>query len=77
MTRAQEIVIDVTGMTCANCERHVAQALASVAGVIRAEASRAESLAIVTADPALATAEKLRAAVAEAGYEAGEVRFPE
>jgi copper chaperone CopZ len=75
--RLQEIVIDVNGMSSATCERRVSDALAAVPGVAAARASRSEGQAVVTADPMQATAEKLRAAVKEAGYEPGEMRFPE
>ena len=75
--RRQEIVVEVSGMTSADSEREVAQALTAVPGVESATASRHEGHALVTADAALATPEKLRAAVEVAGYEAGEVRFPE
>jgi len=77
MSRAQEIVIEVEGMTCENCERHVVEALRAVPGVSNARASRSEGHALVTADTAVATPEKLRAAVEEAGYDPGDVRFPE
>ena len=77
MARIQEIVIEVTGMTCANCERHVRDALAAVPGVLSARASHPEGQAVVTGDPTTATAERLEAAVREAGYEPGEVHFPE
>ena len=75
--QVQEIIVEVGGMTCENCERHVTEALKRVPGVIAARASRAEGQAIVTADPRQATPERLRAAVEEEGYEPGEVRFPE
>jgi len=75
--RAQEIVIEVGGMTSAADETAVAAALRGVPGVIAASASRAESIAGVTADPSAATPERLRAAVIAAGFAAGEVRFPE
>jgi Cu+-exporting ATPase len=75
--RRQEIVIDVLGMTSANCERRVAEALAAVPGVVAATASRHEGQALVSADPATATPALLCAAISKAGYEPGEVRFPE
>jgi copper chaperone CopZ len=75
--RSQEIVIDVNGMTSAACERLVSDALGAVPGVKAARASCVERQAVVTADPVQATPEKLRAAVKDAGYEPGEMRFPE
>jgi Cu+-exporting ATPase len=75
--RRQEIVIEVGGMTGPDCERRVAEALSAVPGVAAASASRHEGQATVTADPSVATPQKLIEAVAAAGYQAGEVRFPE
>ena len=77
MTQAQEIIIEVAGMTEDIGEGHVIAALAGVPGVTAARASRSEGQAVVTADPLVATAEKLQKAIADAGYEPGEVRFPE
>lgn len=75
--RAQEIIIDIDGMTCAACERHVAEALMVLDGVSAATASHSEGQAVVTADPLVATPEILREAVREAGYEPKDVHFPE
>jgi len=75
--RAQEVVIEIIGMTSRDCERRVAHALAAVPGVSAASASRAEAQAVVTADPAIATPQQLREAVRAAGYDAADVRFPE
>jgi len=77
MARAQEIIIEVGGMTCEHCEQRVTRALAAVPGVVRASVSRSEGHAVVTADPASATPEKLQESVREAGYEPGDVRFSE
>jgi len=77
MSRAQEIVIDVEGMTCEHCEQRVEKALSAVEGVVSARASRAEKRAVVTADPGRANEEKLKAAVEQAGYRPGDVFFPE
>jgi copper chaperone CopZ len=73
----QEIVIEVVGMTCEHCERHVSKALAAVPGVLEARASHSEGQAVVTGDPTIATSALLKAAVREAGYEPGELHFPE
>ena len=75
--REQEIVIEVGGMTCGHCEERVAAALRRVPGVIAATASRSEGHAVVTADPTIATEDLLKNAVTDAGYEPGDVRFPE
>jgi copper chaperone CopZ len=77
MIRSQEIIIEVRGMVSDDCERRVAMALREVPGVEKASANRHEGHALVTADPAVATPNKLREAVNEAGCEPGEVLFPE
>lgn len=63
----------VTGMTCANCERHVREEVSEVAGVTAIEVSAADGTLRVTAngpldDDALSAA--VIAAVDEAGYTA-------
>lgn len=64
-------------MTCSHCEARVAAALRRVPGVTDAVASRSEGHAVITADPSIATEDLLKKAVTDAGYEAGDVRFPE
>ena len=73
MARAQETSIEVEGMTCAHCERHVADALLRVPGVTRASASHVERRAVITADRSVAADALLRAAVEEAGYAPGDI----
>ncbi len=70
MRPRQEVVLDVSGMTCAACARHVREALEAVPGVISAEvpdwrAARAR----VIASPEVTDALLVRA-VREAGYRA-------
>jgi copper chaperone CopZ len=77
MSRLQEIIIEVDGMTGAESERAVADRLSALPGVRAVEVSHPEGHAVVTADLALATPERLRSAVAEAGFVPGEVVFPE
>jgi copper chaperone CopZ len=75
--RMQEIIIEVSGMTCPNCEAHVAKALHAVSGVRAVTVDHNEGRAVVTGDPSEATPEKLLAAVVAAGYAPGEVLFSE
>jgi copper chaperone CopZ len=75
--RLQEISIEVRGMAHAGDAALVSDALARVAGVVRAAASVAEQAATVTADPDIATAGALRDAIVTAGFRAGDLRFPE
>ncbi len=62
------LTLPITGMTCASCVGHVTSALERVEGVAAAEVSLATERATLTVTPETATAEKLIAAVREAGY---------
>lgn len=59
--------VEITGMTCEACARHVAKALQSVPGVRTVEVSYPQAAAHVTGDHALGDA-ALATAVAAAGY---------
>ena len=60
----------VTGMTCANCEKHIREEVEQIAGVTEIEVSRETGrLAVTTAGAAVDDAAVL-AAVDEAGYAA-------
>ena len=74
-----EVVLDVGGMTCASCVRHVEKALAKVPGVQEASVSLATESARVEVAPGQspdALAQALVAAVTAAGYDAA-VHVPE
>jgi copper chaperone CopZ len=62
--------LSITGMTCGSCVRHVSEALHSVDGVAEARVDLQSGRATVAYDPASATAERMVAAVEEAGYPA-------
>lgn len=62
-----ETTLTITGMSCGHCVMHVQKALAAVPGV---EATKVEiGKATVTYDPAQASLDALRGAVANAGYQ--------
>ncbi|MCC8141361.1 MAG: heavy metal translocating P-type ATPase [Lachnospiraceae bacterium] len=67
-TKTMEKTIEVKGMMCENCERHVKNALESIDGVTGAVASHEKGTAIVTMDREVGN-ETLKKAVEEAGYE--------
>lgn len=70
MTDAQELTIEVRGMTCGHCEQSVAKALQSIPGVREVlEVSYADSRARLMAGPE-ATADRIERAVEKAGYRA-------
>lgn len=63
-------VLQVEGMTCNNCVRHVDEALREVAGVQAVEVRLADGRVTVEHDPARAPVAAMLEAVREAGYEA-------
>jgi Cu+-exporting ATPase len=62
--------LDIGGMTCASCVRHVEKALSRIDGVHSAEVNLATEAATVSFDPQTAGLSELTAAVAAAGYTA-------
>lgn len=66
---AQVVVLDVTGMTCVDCESEISRELAREAGVRHAQVSYEKGRAWVDVDRKVSTAQ-LTAAVARAGYKA-------
>lgn len=65
-----KVTLAITGMTCGGCAVAIKAQLQKTEGVIAAEVSHAKGEAEVTYDPARTDLAKLKAAVAEAGYEA-------
>ena len=59
--------LDIGGMTCASCVRHVEKALSRIDGVRSAEVNLATEAATVSFDPQAAGLSELTAAVAAAG----------
>jgi P-type Cu+ transporter len=72
--KGTELVASVRGMHCAACVGKVERALTSVPGVEQASVNLATEQAKVSFDPARASVEALRTAVAAAGYELVEPR---
>ena len=65
------VALPVRGMTCASCVGHVERGLREAPGVAEVSVNLATERATVAFDPNLSSIDKLRAAIAEAGYEAG------
>ncbi len=65
-----EVDLRIEGMTCASCVGRVEKALASVSGVLKAEASLATESARVEVLAGTATPQALASAVERAGYKA-------
>jgi copper chaperone CopZ len=66
----QDTTLDVRGMTCGGCVRHVTHALEGIDGVRRVEVRLAEGRALVRHDGGRAPVRSLLEAVGEAGYDA-------
>ncbi|MBR1747916.1 MAG: cation transporter [Clostridia bacterium] len=65
-----EIKLEINGMMCDNCVRHVNEAIKEIPGVKSVNADRENKCATVTAKDGT-DVEAIKRAVAEAGYEAG------
>jgi len=65
-----ETLFDVTGMSCANCVRHVDHALKQVSGVTQVDVQLASGEVRVQHDCVLAPPARLIAAIVDAGYTA-------
>jgi copper chaperone len=63
-------VLDVTGMTCPSCVRHVNAALADIEGVAKVEVRLRDGKVHIQYDPELVSLDTLIEALHEAGYEA-------
>jgi P-type Cu+ transporter len=67
-TGATDLVLPITGMTCANCAGTVERTLRKTSGVSEASVSYASERATVRFDPAAVSADELVRAVERAGY---------
>ena len=80
-TPREEILLDVTGMTCAACVARLEKALHATPGVVSARVSLPAETADVTVTSGLATAADLVEAIENAGFDAkpraGETRSDE
>ncbi len=63
-------LLDVRGMTCGNCVRHVETALRGLAGVTAVEVTLASGEVVVTQNPVAAPVTALVAAIENEGYTA-------
>lgn len=67
----KEIVVNVNGMMCQNCEKHVNEAVKKLAGVKSAVADKDAKNVVVQAKDDV-DVESIKQAVVDAGYEVGE-----
>jgi copper chaperone len=65
----KEVVLDVMGMSCPSCIRHVNAALSDLDGVAKVEVRLRDGKVVVQYDPELVEVSALTQALGEAGYE--------
>ncbi|MGQ9679140.1 MAG: cation transporter, partial [bacterium] len=75
--QTETAILGVGGMHCAGCARTVEKALNRLPGVVFAQVNFATEEAVVEFDPKLTPVEKLKRAVAEAGYELRDLKEEE
>lgn len=68
MNSEQTTLLDVEGMTCGSCVRHINQALGSLEGVREVQVKMREGQALVLHDFAKISIDGLIEALSEAGY---------
>jgi copper chaperone len=68
MNTTSETTLDVTGMSCGSCVRHVSAALSGLDGVTRVDVRLKEGKVVIHHDPTMASAEAMIAALDKAGY---------
>jgi copper chaperone CopZ len=66
----REVPLQVTGMSCTRCVKHVTDAIGKVNGVLRTEVTLDPPRAVVRYDPAHTNPGVLIEAVRAAGYDA-------
>jgi copper chaperone len=67
---SNETILDVAGMSCPSCVRHINDALGELAGVSGVDVRLDDGTVRVRHDPAAAPVDSLIGALTEAGYDA-------
>lgn len=68
MTPPQDTILEVQGMSCPSCIRHISSALAELDGVGAVDVKLRDGIVVVNHDAARASVTQLIAALDEAGY---------
>jgi copper chaperone len=68
MSNEKDTILEVEGMSCPSCIRHVTSALTDIDGVDKVDVKLRDGLVIVKHDKALAPIALLVGALGEAGY---------
>ncbi len=64
----EQLVLQVSGMSCSGCEERIGTALSRLDGVVRSSADHESGRVRVAYDPAQVSAEMVRARIQEMGY---------
>jgi copper chaperone len=65
----KQTVLEVLGMTCPSCVRHVNAALTAIDGVTKVDVRLRDGKVVVEHDPSVASVSTLVEALRDAGYE--------
>lgn len=68
MSQDQDTILEVQGMTCPSCIRHVSSALTELPGVGKVEVKLRDGIVVVQHDTTQAPIAQLVEALGEAGY---------
>lgn len=68
MSNEQDTILEVQGMSCPSCIRHVTSALTDLEGVGKVDVKLRDGLVVVQHDKTQAPIDQLVEALAEAGY---------
>lgn len=68
MSRDQDTILDVQGMSCPSCVRHINSALTGLQGVGEVDVKLRDGIVIVKHDAAQAPVERLIETLEDAGY---------
>jgi copper chaperone CopZ len=68
----REVPLQVTGMSCTRCVKHVTDSIGKIGGVVRTEVTLDPPRAVVRYDPAQTNPGVLIEAIRAAGYDAHE-----
>ncbi|MCQ2483566.1 MAG: cation transporter [Clostridia bacterium] len=63
-----KISVEINGMMCANCEKHMEEAFASLDGIKKVKASSKDKNAVIVSEEVI-DEETIKSKVAEQGYE--------
>jgi len=70
----KQVVLPVTGMTCANCAAAIERSLGKVEGIKEARVNLASEKAVLVYDPALISDQALVDSIRRAGYDVATAR---